>query len=70
MLFCASKFKLMFQQVGQLKEEIKTKDAGLLKQHFEHRRITSENEKLKDDLGKAEKKLGFLEQIIASQKQV
>lgn len=62
------KFKLMFQQVGQLKEEIKTKDAGLLKQHFEHRRITSENEKLKDDLGKAEKKLGSLEQIIAAQK--
>ncbi|CDJ65028.1 hypothetical protein, conserved [Eimeria necatrix] len=55
----------MFQQVGQLKEEIKGKDAGLLKQHFEHRRITSENEKLKDDLGKAEKKLGSLEQIIA-----
>ncbi|CDJ53668.1 hypothetical protein, conserved [Eimeria brunetti] len=64
------KFKLMFQQVGQLKEEIKAKDAGLLKQHFEHRKITSENEKLKDDLGKAEKKLGSLEQIIAAQKQV
>ncbi|CDJ35633.1 Protein Ccdc146, related [Eimeria mitis] len=64
------KFKLMFQQVGQLKEEIKTKDAGLLKQHFEHRRITSENEKLKDDLGKAEKKLSSLEQIIAAQKHI
>ncbi|KAL8272314.1 hypothetical protein Esti_003768 [Eimeria stiedai] len=63
------KFKLMFQQVGQLKEEIKAKDAGLLKQHFEHRKITTENENLKDDLGKAEKKLNSLEQIINAQKQ-
>lgn len=60
----------MFQQVGQLKEEIKAKDAGLLKQHFEHKRITAENEKLKDELGKAEKKLSSLEQIIEAQKQV
>ncbi|KAL8436076.1 hypothetical protein Efla_002066 [Eimeria flavescens] len=64
------KFKLMFQQVGQLKEEIKAKDAGVLKQHFEHRKITAENEKLKEDLGKAEKKLSSLEQIIAAQKQI
>ncbi|KAL8451600.1 hypothetical protein Emag_002643 [Eimeria magna] len=58
------------QQVGQLKEEIKAKDAGLLKQHFEHRKITTENENLKDDLSKAEKKLTSLEQIINAQKQV
>ncbi|XP_026189761.1 cilia- and flagella-associated protein 58 [Cyclospora cayetanensis] len=63
-----NKFKLMFQQVGQLKEEIKAKDAGLLKQHFERKRMSSANEKLKDDLGKAEKKLSSLEQIIVAQK--
>merc|ERR1719269_179853 len=38
------KFKIMYRQIEQLKEEIKEKDQALIKEHFEHHRVNKDSE--------------------------
>ena len=47
------KFKIMNQQVEQLKEEIGAKDIALVKEHFDHMKVEKEKEGLRFDLAKA-----------------
>merc|ERR1712187_357106 len=42
------KFKTMYLQIEQLKEEIKEKDKALITEHFEHQFISKETEKIRD----------------------
>merc|ERR1712187_357175 len=44
------KFKTMYLQIEQLKEEIKEKDKALITEHFEHQFISKETEKIRDNL--------------------
>ncbi len=41
------KLKIMNHQIDQLKEEISSKDAALVKEHLEHQRVEKEKESLK-----------------------
>merc|ERR1712144_67639 len=47
------KFKIMYHQIEQLKEEIKEKDQALIKEHFDHRFVTKTCEGIKDQMEKA-----------------
>ena len=47
------KFKIMNQQVEQLKEEIGAKDIALVKEHFDHMKVEKEKEGLRFELAKA-----------------
>merc|ERR1712187_137588 len=49
------KFKTMYLQIEQLKEEIKEKDKSLITEHFEHQFISKETEKIKDNLERLNK---------------
>ena len=44
------KLKIMNHQIDQLKEEISSKDAALVKEHLEHQRVEKEKESLKAEL--------------------
>merc|ERR1711972_726827 len=46
------KFKVMYHQIEQLKEEIKEKDKALITEHFERQFINKETEKTKENLEK------------------
>merc|ERR1711937_1119114 len=49
------KFKIMYHQIEQLKEEIKEKEQALIKEHFEHNRVQeSEIKKLGQTIQEAE----------------
>merc|ERR1719301_362220 len=50
------KFKIMYHQIEQLKEEIKEKDQALIKEHFDHNKKSKECEIVKDQMEKAKKK--------------
>lgn len=41
------KLKIMNHQIDQLKEEITTKEAALVKEHLEHQRVEKEKDTLK-----------------------
>merc|ERR1711998_102351 len=43
------KFKIMNHQIDQLKEEITAKESALIKKHFEHLKVETENELFKID---------------------
>merc|ERR1719221_388806 len=49
------KFKIMYHQIEQLKEEIKEKDQALIKEHFDHNRVQKLCESIKDQMEKAKK---------------
>ncbi|CBZ52601.1 hypothetical protein NCLIV_023900 [Neospora caninum Liverpool] len=61
------KFKILYHQIEQLKEEVKQKDASLIKGHFEQHKIIKDNEKITSDLHSAQHKLSSLQQIVLSQ---
>ncbi|PHJ16679.1 flagellar associated protein [Cystoisospora suis] len=63
------KFKILYHQIEQLKEEVKQKDSSLIKGHFEQHKIIKDNEKITSDLHSAQHKLSSLQQIVLSQKQ-
>merc|ERR1711934_99770 len=50
------KFKIMFHQIEQLKEEIKEKDQALIKEHWDHTRMHRICEQIKDQMEKAKKR--------------
>merc|ERR1719171_2181087 len=62
------KFRIMYHQIEQLKEEIKEKDSQLIKEHFEHHRVSKDSEKIKDNLDKATKKQKHLQQVVDQQR--
>eukprot|EP00397_Hematodinium_sp_SG-2012_P012444 GEMP01012615.1.p1 GENE.GEMP01012615.1~~GEMP01012615.1.p1 ORF type:complete len:648 (+),score=198.80 GEMP01012615.1:345-2288(+) len=62
------KFKIMYHQIEQLKEEIKEKDQSMIKKHFDHHRMTKEVEKIKDSLDKAERRQQNLQRVVDQQK--
>ncbi|OXB71697.1 UNVERIFIED_CONTAM: hypothetical protein H355_008750, partial [Colinus virginianus] len=62
------KFKLLYHQIEQLKEEVKQKDASLIKGHFEQQKIAKDNEKISSDLQSAQHKLTSLQQIVLNQR--
>jgi len=64
-----TKFKVMYHQIEQLKEEIKEKDKALITEHFEHQFISKESEKTKDNLEKHSKQQKRLQQVVDLQQQ-
>merc|ERR1719252_253170 len=56
------KFKIMYHQTEQLKEEIKEKEQALIKEHFEHNRVQKSMQISKDRLEKLKKKQASLRQ--------
>merc|ERR1719171_226571 len=50
------KFKIMYHQIEQLKEEIKEKDQALIKEHFDHHKVSILCTTVKDQMEKAKKK--------------
>merc|ERR1719379_3045288 len=62
------KFKIMYHQIEQLKEEIKEKDSQLIKEHFELIRVSKDSEKIKDNLDKATKKQKSLQKVVDDQR--
>lgn len=55
------KFKIMYHQIEQLKEEIKEKDQALVKEHIDHNKVTKVCENTKDSMEKAKKRLQQLQ---------
>merc|ERR1719262_1973276 len=62
------RFKIMYHQIEQLKEEIKEKDSALIKEHFEHHKVQKANEDIKDKLGLAKKRMENLTKIVETQR--
>mmetsp|Transcript_65390 Transcript_65390/g.156353 ORF Transcript_65390/g.156353 Transcript_65390/m.156353 type:complete len:869 (-) Transcript_65390:194-2800(-) len=62
-----TKFKQMYLQIEQLKEEIKEKDKALVEEHFQHQGISKEKEKTKDNLERHRKKESRLQQVVGQQ---
>merc|ERR1711904_757599 len=62
------KFKIMYHQIEQLKEEIKDKDSALIKEHFEHHKVQKSNEEIKEKLGNAQKRMKNLTNIVETQR--
>eukprot|EP00929_Paragymnodinium_shiwhaense_P006828 TRINITY_DN110793_c0_g1_i1.p1 TRINITY_DN110793_c0_g1~~TRINITY_DN110793_c0_g1_i1.p1 ORF type:complete len:868 (+),score=396.96 TRINITY_DN110793_c0_g1_i1:155-2758(+) len=63
------KFKTMYLQIEQLKEEIKEKDKALITEHFEHQFIIKETEKTKENLDKHSKLQRKSQQVVELQQQ-
>eukprot|EP00747_Dinoflagellata_sp_TGD_P210717 gnl/TRDRNA2_/TRDRNA2_83982_c0_seq2.p1 gnl/TRDRNA2_/TRDRNA2_83982_c0~~gnl/TRDRNA2_/TRDRNA2_83982_c0_seq2.p1 ORF type:complete len:859 (+),score=296.61 gnl/TRDRNA2_/TRDRNA2_83982_c0_seq2:153-2729(+) len=63
------KFKVMYHQIEQLKEEIKEKDKALITEHFEHQFISKESEKTNDNLKKHNNQQKRLQQVVDLQQQ-
>merc|ERR1719240_190229 len=61
------KFKIMYHQIEQLKEEIKEKEQALIKEHFEHNRVQKSMQTSKDKLEKHKKKQASLRQTKLAQ---
>merc|ERR1719440_398813 len=62
------KFKIIYHQIEQLKEEIKEKDQTLIKEHFEHHKVQQSCAKTKELLEKAQKRMTNLQKIVETQK--
>merc|ERR1711871_759301 len=62
------KFKIIYHQIEQLKEEIKEKDQTLIKEHFEHHKVQQSCSKTKELLEKAQKRMTNLQKIVETQK--
>merc|ERR1712159_767077 len=61
------KFKIMYHQIEQLKEEIKEKDQALIKEHFDHHKMSKLCETVKDQMEKAKKKQQHLAHQVETQ---
>ena len=61
------KSKIMKHQIGQLKEEIQTKDAALINEHFAYKRLQDEMKVNKRKLSKRIEVLATADQVLASQ---
>merc|ERR1719316_892556 len=62
------KFKIIYHQIEQLKEEIKEKDQTLIKEHFEHHKVQQACSQTKELRDKAEKRMENLQKIVETQK--
>ena len=62
------KFKIMNQQVEQLKEEISGKDIALVKEHFDHMKVEKEKDGLRFELAKAGQATSDAEKFVTSTK--
>jgi len=62
------KFKIMNQQVEQLKEEIGAKDIALVKEHFDHMKVEKEKASLRFELTKAAAATRDSVEAVATQK--
>merc|ERR1719262_1724139 len=62
------RFKIMYHQIEQLKEEIKEKDSALIKEHFEHHKVQKANEQIKESLEKAQRRMRNLTNIVETQR--
>merc|ERR1712203_767379 len=58
------KFKVMYHQIEQLKEEIKEKDKAMITEHFDHQFIQKESDKTKDNLEKHNKQQKKSQQVV------
>jgi len=63
------KFKIMYHQIEQLKEEIKQKDSLLIKEHFSHHKVMKYNDVTQDKLEKAKKKVKSMMSITQTQQE-
>merc|ERR1712050_513818 len=63
------KFKVMYHQIEQLKEEIKEKDKALITEHFDHQFIQKESDKTKDNLEKHNKQQQKSQKLVEMQQQ-
>merc|ERR1719491_617398 len=63
------KFKVMYHQIEQLKEEIKEKDKQLITEHFEHQFISRESEKTEKNLDKHDMQQARLQKVVDDQSQ-
>merc|ERR1711959_340325 len=61
------KFKIMYHQIEQLKEEIKEKEQALIKEHFEHNSQQKKMQTSKDKLERLKKKQAALRQLRSAQ---
>jgi peptidoglycan hydrolase CwlO-like protein len=61
------KFKIMNQQIDQLKEEIASKDRALVKEHFEHLKVEKERDTYKSELARLQAQVELADQTIGSQ---
>merc|ERR1719301_471433 len=61
------KFKIMYHQIEQLKEEIKEKEQALTKEHFEYNKTQKNMQSSKDRLEKLKKKQANLRQTKLAQ---
>merc|ERR1719262_703647 len=62
------RFKLMFHQTTALKEEIREKDNQLIRGHFDHHKVASQNEKIKDLKEKAQRRVRNLTNFVETQR--
>merc|ERR1719277_1945275 len=61
------KFRVMYIQIDQLKEEIKEKDRAMISEHFDHQNITRESEKTKHSLEKHHEQQKKTQQVVELQ---
>jgi chromosome segregation ATPase len=61
------KFRIMNQQIDQLKEEIASRDKDIVKEHFEHIKVQKERDSYKNELTRLEAQIELAEQTIGSQ---
>ncbi|KAI8804209.1 hypothetical protein BJ742DRAFT_857002 [Cladochytrium replicatum] len=61
------KLKIMAHQIGQLKEEVFSKEAALVKEHFEHSKLEKEKEGLSLQIGKLQQQHEEAQQMIQNQ---
>ena len=62
------KFRSMNHTIEQLKEEISTKDHGIVKEHFLHHSVDKERELLKNELTKIRKQVQSSDGIVENQR--
>eukprot|EP00391_Amoebophrya_sp_Ameob2_P006425 CAMPEP_0178992684 /NCGR_PEP_ID=MMETSP0795-20121207/6257_1 /TAXON_ID=88552 /ORGANISM="Amoebophrya sp., Strain Ameob2" /LENGTH=835 /DNA_ID=CAMNT_0020684605 /DNA_START=199 /DNA_END=2703 /DNA_ORIENTATION=+ len=60
-------FKVMYNDIGQVKDEIREKDHTLVREKFEEQKLAKNNEAIKESLERAKKRLGNLNTIIETQ---
>ncbi|KAF4729448.1 hypothetical protein FOZ62_015062, partial [Perkinsus olseni] len=62
------KFKMAFHRIEQLKDEVRSKEAKLMKAHFEKNKMTRGNARVRESLESAQERIEGLESIVATQK--
>ena len=62
------KFKIVSHQIEQLKEEIATKDAALVTEHYDSVRVNKERDALKSELHRLREQVKMSEQTIKTQR--